>query len=122
MLLSIPFDCDAWHRNFGFAKFCLAFGLEWVQRKDQEMAFVTNCNVTRLALHGGDWRLTQGANEVEDLVWAEKHYGDSEVLSEVSNLLHHHEADTASERMETPKDRLEACMRSTLRGLSLIHI
>ena len=45
VLLSIPYDCDAWHRNFGFAKFCLAFGLEWVKRKDQEVAFVTNCVV-----------------------------------------------------------------------------
>ena len=47
VLLAIPFDCDAWHRNSVFAKFCLDFGLEWVQRKDQEMAFVTNCKIIR---------------------------------------------------------------------------
>ena len=27
VLLLIPFDCDAWHRNFVFAKFCVDFGL-----------------------------------------------------------------------------------------------
>ena len=52
-------------------------------------------------------------NEVEDLLWADEHLGDDEVLKEVEILL----AKAESERTETPKDRLEDCMRNTLRGV-----
>ena len=62
---------------------------------------------------GGRWRRSAGANEAYDLMWADEHFGDDEVLEEVEILFDN----AAAARPETPKDRLEDCMRNTLRGV-----
>ena len=43
ILIKLPYDCNAWRRNFVFSQLCLDFGLDWVHRADEDVAFVTNC-------------------------------------------------------------------------------
>ena len=64
------------------------------------MAFATNCKVTRWALHGGDWRGSRGADETDQLLWAEANWGDDAVVAEVEALLHAH--DSAPEPQAQP--------------------
>ena len=61
----------------------------------------------------GDWRTTEGVDEAGDLIAACELRDDGEVLKVAEVLL----AENASERMKTPKDKLEECMRNTLRGV-----
>ena len=87
VLIKLPYDCNAWRGNSVFSQFCLDFGLDWVHREDEDIAFVTNCRVTRWALHGGNWNRTYGFEEIDNLIWAEENWGSDEVIAEVEVLL-----------------------------------
>ena len=87
ILIKLPSNSKAWEDNLVFSKFCLDYDLVLVHRLDEEVAFATNCKVTRWALHGGDWRLTRGAEEAKRITWAEATWGDDALLSEIEVLL-----------------------------------
>jgi hypothetical protein len=87
ILIKLPYDCNAWRGNNVFSQFCLVFGLDWVHREDEDIAFITNCRVTRWALHGGNWNRTQGLEEIDNLMWAEENWGSDEITAEIDILL-----------------------------------
>jgi len=92
VLVKLPYDCKAWNDNTAFAQFCLDFDLVFVHRVDKEVAFATNCKVTRWSLHGGDWNLTEGDEEARRITWAEATWGDDSLLAEVESLLEDEES------------------------------
>jgi hypothetical protein len=87
VLVKLPYDCKAWNDNTAFSKFCLDLDLVFVHRADKEVAFATNCKVTRWSLHGGDWNLTHGDEEARRITWADATWGDDSLLAEVESLL-----------------------------------
>ena len=57
-----------------------------MHRQDEEIAFATNCRVINWALHGGDWRLTEGLEEARRINWSDATWGDNALLTEIEEL------------------------------------